>query len=666
MRHQAILLMIFILCIVPSTYAQDTYNYRPLATEGKVWYFKYDDSYRKNLYYSYVIKGDTVINEKVYKKLYMQHSRFFLYTAALRDEGTRAYMVPADSTREFIYYDMELQETIDLAYGLGAKPNGRDWSGPLRKQFFLSTYLPYHTWFTWVESVGEVDDDYFRCSFWRDPSSGIDFSGNRLVSCIEDGNYIWGTGTPNPSRYEVPLTYENKAGDNRQPSEIWVEWEDGFLTFYGKEVEDEFKIYIDGYDAFSYMSLKGNFCCTYAIERTQTHDFLRMYRIESASEAFSFAASYATLPNGPEEIPSRPFIEEGKVWKVGRFPEAGDTNTAQELEYYYFDGDTIIRDLRCKTMKCRHDVFDQQNHRESWTEAIGVIYEDRGRIYLNEPGSEKFDIIYDFKSPQESRFRIENSSSIPERNLDEAIVVKRAAEMSERFKGISSTISLWICINARYDHTAEVNWMEGVGNVYRPLDNYPQTDGYPYLLMSCTVGDEVLYYNPDLMDGVTPPDGADVKKHWIDFTHIKKPRPKAPARERTANETDEENLTGEYSDHELFVNLKILSGTYAVTLKDAADNEVYRRDVQTSSTIALTTDLTKYPAGTYMLVVENSEEQYTATLTLPLDDTAVRDLPSIVNCKLSNCKWYDLSGRQLSTPPAKGIYIRDGKKVVVK
>ena len=668
MRHQAILLLIFILCFVPSTYAQDTYNYRPLATEGKVWHYRYDRvSNAKNcfLYYSYIIKGDTVINERAYKKLYMQQSRLSIYTAALRDEGCRAYIIPADSTREFCYYDLELEDDMEMAFGLGARPYGSSTTrDSLRVRPWRTRPISTHETYEWVESVGSLQDDLFRCAFWGHPNT-LRFTDN-LISCLEDGHYIYGNWTPNPSRYEVPLTYENKAGDNRQPSEIWVEWEDGFLTFYGKEVEDEFKIYIDGYDAYSYMTLTGNFCCTYAIERTQTHDFLRMYRIESASEAFFFAASYATLPNGPEEIASRPFIEEGKVWKVGRFPEAGDTNTAQELEYYYFDGDTIIRDLRCKTMKCRHDVFDQQNHRESWTEAIGVIYEDRGRIYLNEPGSEKFDIIYDFKSPQESRFRIENSSSIPERNLDEAIVVKRAAEMSERFKGISSTISLWICINARYDHTAEVNWMEGVGNVYRPLDNYPQTDGYPYLLMSCTVGDEVLYYNPDLMDGVTPPDGADVKKHWIDFTHIKKPRPKAPARERTANETDEENLTGEYSVKQLFVNLKILSGTYAVTLKDAADNVVYRKDVQTSSTIALNTDLTKYPAGTYTLVVENSEEQYTATLTLPLDDTAVRDLPSIVNCKLSNCKWYDLSGRQLSTPPAKGIYIRDGKKVVVR
>ena len=301
MRHQAILLLIFILCIVPSTYAQDTYNYRPLATEGKVWHFKIDDSYTNNLYYSYIIKGDTVINETAYKKLYMQHSRFFLYTAALRDDGPRAYMVPADSTREFIYYDMELEETIDLAYGLGAKPSGRDWSGALRITTFLSTYLPYHTWFTWVESVGEVDDDYFRCSFWGDPCFGIRFSGNRLVSCIEDGNYIWGTGTPAPVWYEVPLTYENKIADNRQPSEIWAEWQEGCLAIYFKDVKDDFSIYVDGVDIGTYLGpFKGNKYLTYPVGNKTTH-----FSIESDFERYSCDVSNLILNISPPSIVNR-------------------------------------------------------------------------------------------------------------------------------------------------------------------------------------------------------------------------------------------------------------------------------------------------------------------------------------------------------------------------
>ncbi len=64
---------------------------------------------------------------------------------------------------------------------------------------------------------------------------------------------------------------------------------------------------------------------------------------------------------------------------------------------------------------------------------------------------------------------------------------------------------------------------------------------------------------------------------------------------------------------------------------------------------------------------------------LSLKATAVRDLPSIVNCKLSNCKWYDLSGRQIRHSSfdtrhssfitrhlPKGIYICEGKKVLIK
>ena len=43
--------------------------------------------------------------------------------------------------------------------------------------------------------------------------------------------------------------------------------------------------------------------------------------------------------------------------------------------------------------------------------------------------------------------------------------------------------------------------------------------------------------------------------------------------------------------------------------------------------------------------------------------TAIRDLPSNQSRPTSN-NLYDLSGRRLSTPPAKGILIQDGKKVV--
>ena len=370
-----------------------------------------------------------------------------------------------------------------------------------------------------------------------------------------------------------------------------------------------------------------------------------------------------------ELAPYRPFIEDGKVWRVERFPEA--INTSAEWNYFFFEGDTTVNNRLCKKMMCRHEAAEGAENTPTWTEYIGAFYEEDCCVYCAFPDSKTHELLYDFSSSVGTTLTIHGGS---------CIITRKSVSQEPSFKGNYMAIALYqqilneLTLEMEYGYNFYYYyldyWYEGVGSFHAPLVNcreWVMQYGDYYELASCTVGDEVLYYNPYLMDGVTPPDEAQVKKHWIDFTHTTKPRPKAPSRVGDAGES-EENLTGEYSVKQLFVNLKILSGTYTVTLRDAADNEVYRKQVQTNSTIALNTDLTKYPAGTYTLVVENSEEQYTATLTLPLDDTAVRDIPSnqIVNSKSLNSKCFDLSGRQLSTPPAKGIYIREGKKMMVK
>lgn len=63
--------------------------------------------------------------------------------------------------------------------------------------------------------------------------------------------------------------------------------------------------------------------------------------------------------------------------------------------------------------------------------------------------------------------------------------------------------------------------------------------------------------------------------------------------------------------------------------------------------------------GDYYLLYDKESYDYLNTLT-------GISAPTIVNGKSVNSKWYDLSGRPLATPPTKGIYIRGGKKVVVK
>ena len=116
------------------------------------------------------------------------------------------------------------------------------------------------------------------------------------------------------------------------------------------------------------------------------------------------------------------------------------------------------------------------------------------------------------------------------------------------------------------------------------------------------------------------------------------------------------------------LNFKTLTGPYTITVTNAAKDIIYNKVVQTSNVVALNTDLTQYAEGTYTLTVENAAELYTATLSLPLVDDAVRDLPSSLLSQPSSLPtWTDLSGRRLTTPPTqKGVYIKDGRKVLVK
>ena len=55
---------------------------------------------------------------------------------------------------------------------------------------------------------------------------------------------------------------------------------------------------------------------------------------------------------------------------------------------------------------------------------------------------------------------------------------------------------------------------------------------------------------------------------------------------------------------------------------------------------------------------------YQRDLTFLEDVIDVVNADQIVNCKWSNGKLFDLSGRRLSAPPARGVYIEDGKKII--
>ena len=362
--------------------------------------------------------------------------------------------------------------------------------------------------------------------------------------------------------------------------------------------------------------------------------------------------------------PYRPFIEMGKVWRTGINPGDG---LRQQYEYRFY-GDSIVGGKTCKVLgKSELEILSGGSYRTKDTTYVAALYESGQKVYLANPDKQEFILLYDFASPVGTDITV---LSVP------LTITRREKSQEPEFKGMVTELQ-----STRYED-AVLFWLEGVGSWGNPLESlagiYPTGvfDETPItnsvgdeILISCAVGDELIYLLQNELDSP-----YEVKKHWLDFTHTTKPRPKSP-KLAAGGETDadkaaeQETLTGEYSAKELFVSLKTLAGTYTITLKDNSGNEVYRKEVQTSNVVALNTDLTKYAEGTYTLTVENSEEQYTATLSLPLIDDAVRDLQDhqSVNGKSVNSKWLDLSGRRLTTSPTrKGVYIKDGRKVLVK
>ena len=332
----------------------------------------------------------------------------------------------------------------------------------------------------------------------------------------------------------------------------------------------------------------------------------------------------------------RPFVEEGKVWKMGWYKEGADPTTSApvRIECQYLQGDTIIEGLQYKRLMISEDENMPARY-------AGAVREDQRVVLFCPIGSTVPLRLYDFASPAGTGGRYINFfldiDVLFEVNLGEIFVID-----TETYKGCGREV--------RFNGQQKVTWLQGVGHMgLYSLDTSIMYGG-SFRLLSCTVGDEVLYYDSSLM-----PQESEAKKKKLDFTHVIKAQPRAP-RHRARQEGDG-TLEGEYSVSELFVRLNALTGDYTATLSDASGQVVYQKTVLTDNVLALSTALTAYGPGNYVLTLENDEEAYTATLNI--EPNGIRPTPGPSR---NGGELYDLQGRRLMKVPEKGIYIQDGKK----
>ena len=347
------------------------------------------------------------------------------------------------------------------------------------------------------------------------------------------------------------------------------------------------------------------------------------------------------------DIAYRSMIEDGKVWKVGY----GNSNPIQFVEYYYFDGDTIVDGKTCKQMmRQRYVTPDYADYevvmRLPLLSRSGEWYEEGKKVYEYDTTDKQFKLMYDFSVDANATLQIHGQSYV---------IGPRQTGGMKGFKGVYRDVMTL----AGGESFNNITWLEGVGSIEGPGYNVYLGNEYHggAFLMSCTVGDEVIYLNDEYEDGATPEE-VNAKKHRFDFTHTIKTQPRTPTRREA-----ESSIYGEYTKWQLGINLNPLDDAYTVRITDGVGKVVYEKAINAGNIVALNIDISTYPEGHYTVTVENSHESFTGEFEI--QTTGIEEKSLTPAFSQGEGAIFNLQGQRLSSLQ-KGLNIVNGRKIFVK
>ena len=431
----------------------------------------------------------------------------------------------------------------------------------------------------------------------------------------------------------------------------------GYCAFYGC-------INLQNVYCYAEQMPTGNNAFEYANYDATLHVPAASVSVYKAAEPWKNFKEIVALPTQDDY---RPMIEDGKVWKVGTI----SGNPVQVVDEYYFDGDTIIDGKTCKQMMCQRFIspdypdYDYLSQQPSLSK-VGAWYEEDRRVYFYDEKKQAMVLKYDFSIG-------DNESLQLIVDYPPFMIGPRQTGGIEGSKGVYRDVM----INQNIKSTT---WLEGVGGIDGPLRNaYPEAaDHVPEFLMSCVVGDEVIYLNDVYEDGTTP-EGA--RKGRFDFTHTIKTQPKAPIKREKSDacispserevarqnvkapmrRESEQSLYGEYNEQLLGINLNPLDEAYQVNITNESGQVVYDKTVNAGTIVGLNIDISDYAKGRYTVTIENSSESFTGEFEVQTTGIeTVRHQTSAVKHHI-----YNLQGQRLSSLQ-KGLNIVNGQKIYVK
>ena len=683
--------LLFIACVLTSItmYAQEESNdYLPFVEMGKLWHvvinptnpyvpctfqrFKMNEEVEQDgKTYVYLEPFDDVVLDTLYQE-----------AGLFREENRRVYKY--EGGRDVMLYDFSLKEgdTFIYEYGLEEPMNCKvlkqGWleDGPnIQMLDSLTTegawtfkYRKLHTWtigvdngsggyneaVTWIEGIGTLRNMFYRpwhmgvmscLAYVERDMNKVDFTKNAYLPFPLYNMYgpVYGCDLPTGEEYfgddgHHQLTYELEGDRLHIYGEAFTNCgPNHYAYFYESKTDDPLvnKIEFEIQDVEPLMWCEG------------------LHATDFYVPGFDPNMNYIVVDNYGEEHPVinktqnisyRPFIEEGKVWQVG--DHSG--NPVQRVEYYYFEGDTIIDGKTCKQMMCQRYVAPDHPDYAIISQLpslsyVGAWYEEDKKVYFCDAEDNQFKLMYDFSINANDTLWVNN-------NYPPYIVGPRQTGGINGFKGVYRDVMR----SGEGENSYNTTWLEGVGNIDGPIYSvYYGKELHVLFLMACAVGDELIYFNDEYEDGATP---AGARKQRFDFTHTIKEKPKTRMRGE-----EEQSLYGEYNEHQLNINLNPINDAYMVSITDESGKAVYEKAINAGSIVGLNIDISKYPEGNYTVTVENSNESFTGEFKAQL--TGIEEVRS----KKIEVKGhiYNLQGQRLSRLQ-KGLNIVNGQKIYIK
>ncbi len=686
--------LLFIACMLASLTMLAQKDYVPFVEMGKQWQVVRTIQGARNHFDQYMMNEEVVLNGKTYMKMSRtEDDKAEIYNEGLlREENRKVYFYDTDMQEEFLLFDYSLKEgdtyetysyedqkmmTYEVLqvsdYSIG--PNVISYEYDSVADSTVIQYRPLRHWLVkradsqdwclfgntleWLEGVGSIEGplanrylsrpahtiSYLAYAFYNDrpeyyPFSFYDRQNRGIYGCDLTTYAI-----NQPKEWNSHLTYERDSRRLHVYGELVLNCGGHNYAYFIDEPTDDPLVHKLRFE----MREVGPLATCVSLQGVD-------FYVSELDPKINYIVVDDTgehpVINKTPQNEYRPFVEEGKVWKVGS--TLITDSLVKMVDYYYFEGDTIVDGKTCKQMMCQrfvspdypgYDIILQYN----MLNYVGAWYEEDKKVYAYDSISNQFELMYDFSLQANDTLQIKGQSYV---------IGPRKTGGMKGFKGVYRDV--WECGDEERIYFQCAPWLEGVGVVYGPPTTNifnVELDDPAWFLMSCTVGDEVIYLNDEYEDGIIP-EGVNAPKRRFDFTHTTKSQPKSPMRREA-----EQSLYGEYNNLLLDINLDPLSEAYLVRITDETGKVVYEKAINAGSIVALNIDISAYAAGRYTVTVENSQESFTGEFET--QTTGIRDALRLNNNEEIKNKIYNLQGQRLSSLQ-RGLNIVNGQKVYVK